>query len=210
MSLLPPERRLISDARQIGVTLDGRQAGQLEAFAELLEKWNRHFNLLSRRDLERVWTRHVLDSLSVADLLRGAVADIGSGGGFPGIPLAVARPELEFLLVDRNQRKCRFLQQVAQALDLVNVSVRCADVAKLHSDLGGRFGTAVSRAVADPETMVGLAAPLLEPGGILVLLTATRGHGMAVPPGARRELKQIPGLERPHEVVIIEQSRVGG
>jgi len=210
LSLLPPEPRIISDAGQLGVSLDSGQAARLEAFAELLEQWNRRFNLLSRKDLERVWTRHVLDSLSIADLLHGVVVDIGSGGGFPGVPLAVARPELEFLLVDRHQRKCRFLQHVARALELANVDVRCADVATLHRELRECFGTAVSRAVADPETMARLATPLLEPGGTIVLLAATHVQSSEVPAGARRESRHIPGLERPHEVVIIVKPRVGG
>jgi 16S rRNA (guanine527-N7)-methyltransferase len=210
LSLLPSEPRLIGDARRLGVTLDSGQAARLEAFAELLGKWNRHFNLLSRRDLERLWARHVLDSLSVADLLRGATVDIGSGGGFPGVPLAVARPDLTFVLVDRHQRKCRFLEQVAGTLDLANVDVRCADIATLHEELHERFGTAVSRAVADPPTVKDLATPLLEPGGSLVLLAATRGQSLALPAGARREVRRIPGLERPHEVVIIVKTPAGG
>jgi len=205
LSLLPGRDRLRDDLAQLGVALEPSGLAQLEGFAALLERWNRRFNLLSRQDLARLWPRHILDSLSIQDLLHGETLDVGSGGGFPGVPLAVARADLNFRLVDRNERKCRFLELAVSSLGLANVSVRCADAAALTPELDGRFACIVSRAVADVGSLARLATPLLAPGGHLVCMTSTRGEASQAPACAHREIRRIPGLELPHEVVIIER-----
>ena len=108
--------RLQAEADTLGVHLDDAQADSLIRYVALLERWNTRFNLISRRDIGRIWPRHILDSLSIAPLLAGATAavaptafDIGTGAGLPGLPLAIALPEFSWLLLDRNQRKVRFL-----------------------------------------------------------------------------------------------------
>lgn len=219
---------LKSKALAIGVELDVDQSEKLIRYVSLLERWNARFNLVSRRDIGRVWPRHVLDSLSVAPLIAQASSgrvqralDVGTGAGLPGIPLAIADPAVEWLLVDRNQRKIRFLETVVRELGLDNVQARALD---LNGDapraLGGWADLAVSRAVGTPAALVRLAAPLLRPAGCLVLLSGvTREEEPDQHPAPAVELPGfvlkavrevvIPGLDRTHEVTIIVRDRAG-
>lgn len=226
--MIPTLKQARTDIETLRLSLPDTRINALLAFAELLQKWNRHFNLLSRRDMGRVWSRHILDSLSVVPFLRGRrILDLGSGGGFPGLPLAIAEPEREFLLVDRHQRKCRFLEQAAASLELANVRVHCGDVAELVPAPGigsscavesGCFDTVTSRAVAPPAAVWALIRPLLaaghhngtDPGGRLVVLASTQTGAAQLPQGARCERLSIPGLEPDHEVVIIDVSTTDG
>lgn len=207
---------LVSGARELGIALAAPGVDQLMGFVELLRQWNRPFNLISRGDLQRVVTRHLLDSLSVNRFLRGPrVLDIGSGAGFPGIPLAVANPQRRFLLVDRNARKTRFLRHVTRRLGLTHVEVGCADARALE----GTFCTVVGRAVAPVGTLWSMAEPLLTEGGRVVVMHRTRvGQGerpadssaaLTHLPGARMSTERVlvPGMPEPHEVLLLEAAR---
>ena len=89
-----------------------------------MDEWGERMNLTAIRDREQQLTRHVLDSLSVVPYLRGGrIADVGSGAGFPGIPLAIAMPEAQFALIESTGTKCRFLEYVRDTLELANVEV---------------------------------------------------------------------------------------
>jgi 16S rRNA (guanine527-N7)-methyltransferase len=203
--------RAREDLKALQLNLAEPQIQQLLDFAAVLEKWNRHFNLLSRRDIDRLWSRHILDSLSVVNLLCGErVLDLGSGGGFPGLPLAIAQASRSFVLLDRHQRKCRFLEQVVMTLGLDNVTVRCADVADLSASADTGFDTVTSRAVAPAAEVWALVQPLLTPGGRLIVMASTRSEPEALPADARCERRHIPGLERDHELVIIDKQQTDG
>jgi len=172
-----PPGDIVAAATRLEVALDGHQAEQLGIFVDLLGRWNARFNLLSRQDMDRIWSRHVLDSLSLLPLLpgppRGRVLDVGSGAGLPGLPLAIASPERSFLLVDRNQRKTRFLELAVHTLGLVNVRCVCGDVADLPRE--ERFDVIVSRAVAQPADLWAWSGHLLAERGRLVLMTGAGG-----------------------------------
>ena len=150
---------------------------------------------------------HVDDALAAAQLLeRGPVVDVGSGGGSPGIPLAVARPELEFHLLESNARKCAFLREHARSFP--NVSVVCAR-AEEHARGVGRdaYGTAVARALARPAVAVEWSLPLVAPGGKLVLYTGEPDvHRAAAAArqlgGGDPEAVAVPGFERRHLLVV--------
>lgn len=139
---------------------------KLDAFCELLGCWNRAFNLVSRQDFGRLWERHVLDSLAVADWLAGdRVVDLGSGAGFPGLPLAITEPARQFSLLDSSERKVRFLRQAVIELELANVEV----IHDRAEALEARFDTVLARAVAPPEEVLRWSEKLLVPGGTAVL-----------------------------------------
>lgn len=201
--------RLTEGAAAVGVTLAPRQAAALAEFGELLLRWNHAFNLISRRDVARLVPRHLLDSLSVAPLLEGGEAmDLGTGAGLPGVPLAIAREDVRFTLVDRSGRKIRFVDRAVRSLNLSNVSTWCGDVRELPA-IG--FDTVVCRAVADLDACWDLAAARLRQGGRLLVMH--RGQGDGDEPGdtapasavAQRCRVRIPGLERAHEIVVLRR-----
>lgn len=150
----------------------GRAVEALERYERLIRRWNARGNLVSHRDLGRLRDRHVLDSLGLLPWWRGSLADVGSGAGFPGIPLAVARPDSPVTLVERSERKARFLQQVVIDLALRNVEVIEADVRQplASGSLDGRvFDTVTARAVAPPAASWRLLRGLLAPAGVALL-----------------------------------------
>ncbi|MBU0901268.1 MAG: 16S rRNA (guanine(527)-N(7))-methyltransferase RsmG [Gammaproteobacteria bacterium] len=113
-------------ARELGVELSVEQHEQLLAYLALLIKWNKAYNLTAVRDPDEMVSRHLLDSLSVVEYVRVAGdnwLDVGSGGGMPGIPLAILFPERQFTLLDSNGKKTRFLTQVKLELKLANLQV---------------------------------------------------------------------------------------
>jgi 16S rRNA (guanine527-N7)-methyltransferase len=127
--------------------LTKKQVEQLEALQDLYAYWNAQINVISRRDMEHFYERHVLHSLAIAKVYPfkpgQIVLDIGTGGGFPGIPLAILYPETEFLLVDSIAKKIKVVQEVTSALSLKNVSAQQARAEKVK----GQFDFVVSRAV---------------------------------------------------------------
>lgn len=127
---MDPRRRQLAEKLQTGIArlelvLDGRQQAQLLDYLLLLEKWNSAYNLSGIRDAERMVAYHLLDSLAIAPFIAKAmtVLDVGTGGGLPGIPLAICYPDKSFLLLDSNGKKTRFLFQVKTELGLGNVTV---------------------------------------------------------------------------------------
>jgi 16S rRNA (guanine527-N7)-methyltransferase len=214
-----PER-LAADAAALGIRLAPRQADRLLEFGVLLLRWNRAFNLVSRRDTDRLVPRHLLDSLSVAPWLRGQVMDLGTGPGLPGVPLAIAREELDFTLVDRSERRIRFIDQAIRALGLANVRTWCGDVRALPESAS--YDTVVCRAVAAAPEIWSLAETRLRPGGRLLIMhrSQTRSPGRdadaagdagaaALPDGVLQERVQlqVPGLAQPHELLVVERER---
>ena len=122
-----PETRLANELRAglgrlSGAGLDAVQVSRLLAYLELLQRWNRAYNLTAIRDPDEMVIRHLLDSLSVLPWIRGTrVLDAGTGAGLPGVPLAIARPDLTVTLLDSAGKKVRFLNHVARELRLENV-----------------------------------------------------------------------------------------
>jgi 16S rRNA (guanine527-N7)-methyltransferase len=128
------------------------QKDQFEALKGLYEQWNAAINVISRKDIDNLYERHILHSLGIARVISFApgsqVLDVGTGGGFPGIPLAILFPEVDFHLVDSIGKKIKVVKAVAEALDLKNVTAEH----RRAEELNGRYDFIVSRAVASlPE-----------------------------------------------------------
>ena len=189
----------------LGVVLSETKTALLLQFAALLSRWNRAFNLVSRRDDGRLIARHLLDALSLAPMLRGsAVLDLGTGAGLPGVPLAIAHPEVAFTLVDRSERRIRFVRQTIIELDLRNVAAVASDFVDFRPS--NLFDTVVSRAVAKPAALWGVASTLLAADGIALFQVGvperdTADLGASVQPIA----VHVPGLLRPHHVLRIRR-----
>jgi 16S rRNA (guanine527-N7)-methyltransferase len=165
---------LTSAVRSLGLELDAVATGRLRALLDELDRWNRAYNLTSIDTLERRITHHLLDSLSILRWLRGTrIADIGTGAGFPGLPLAIVAPERSFMLVDSKNKKIRFVAHVVRTLDLQNVqAIHCR--AQAAGPAGG-FDTVMSRAYASLTDFVGSAGHLCaERGGRLLAMKGKR------------------------------------
>ncbi len=200
-----------------GVALPTPARDTLAAYLALLDKWNRTHNLTAIRDPERMVTHHVLDALAVLPHLPArdglAVLDVGSGGGVPGIPLAVARPEWRVVLLDCSHKKGAFLRQAVIELGLRNAE---AVTARVEDYLpSAPFDAVISRAYSDLATFTRASAPHLAPGGRLIAMKGVfPDEEIAHLPAAVRVVATpallIPGLEAQRHLVIMECRRGGG
>src|SRR5690606_2081860 len=148
--MTPQQQTLRRAAAAMGVALSEAAVEKLLAYQALMIKWNRTYNLTAIRDPEEMLVHHLLDSLVVAPLLPHGplrLADVGSGGGLPGIPLAIARPEIQVTLIETSSKKSAFQQQVKIELGLSNVSVYSGRVEDYKDK--GSFDAVISRAFAE-------------------------------------------------------------
>lgn len=180
-------------------------------YLALLVQWNRAYNLTAVRDPDEMVTKHLLDSLSIHAHVAGRIADIGTGAGLPGIPLALARPELTVSLVETAGKKARFLREAVRALGLERVTVhdcRAEDVPE-----SGRHDQLLARALAPLAGILSIGGHLLKPGGRLL---AMKGRDPVdelaqLPPGYRHLAThplQVPGLDAERHLVVVEHIAV--
>ena len=166
----------------LGVSLDAAAITKLGAFLAYLLAMNEQMNLTAIKDPVAAWERHALDALSLvphlSDLDAGErVLDVGSGGGVPGIPLAVARPDLELVLLDATLKKVDFLRSVAAALGLSNVQATAGRAEALAAgDMRGSFAAVTARAVAKIAALLPWTAPFVRPGGRLLFIKGERAE----------------------------------
>lgn len=194
---------LAAGVAELGLDLNRQQCECLLQFAALLRRWNQAFNLVSRRDIERLVSRHLLDSLALVDLLCGPrVVDLGTGAGLPGIPLAIACPALRFTLLDRNERRIRFVGNVVRELGLTNIDAQAQDYRRFRpSEL---FDTVVARAVADAPTMWKAALALLRKDGQALLQVGPNEGAAPIETGNVERIElEVPGLSGPRFVLRI-------
>ena len=160
---------LMAGAAELGIPLSAAQAGQLLQLLDELDDWNQRMNLTAIRERAQQITKHLLDSLTVHAHLQGtSVVDIGTGAGFPGLPLAVTLPQVQFTLVDSTAKKLKFVEHAAQALGLHNVqTVHTRAEAYRPKE---RFDCVVSRAVGALETFVKGSGHLCVGGGRLLAM----------------------------------------
>lgn len=146
--------------------LSGTQRKQLSELDPLYRDWNSRINVISRKDIDNINIHHVLHSLSIAKVIsftKGArILDVGTGGGFPGIPLAIFFPYCNFTLVDSIGKKITVASEIAQSLELTNVKA----IKSRAEELDGDFDFVVTRAVAPLPTLSGWVNKIIKPGGI--------------------------------------------
>ncbi|MDP7009544.1 MAG: 16S rRNA (guanine(527)-N(7))-methyltransferase RsmG [Phycisphaerales bacterium] len=167
----------------LGIAFDDGDMTKLGQYLDLLFETNRMFNLTAIKELPQGWTRHILDSLSLLPVLAKEdakhVIDIGSGGGLPGIPLAITMPETTFVLVEATGKKADFLRHVAEVLELDNVTVANARAEELGTNEGGFRDTAdavIARAVGPLHVLLELTVPFAKVGGVVVAIKGERAQ----------------------------------
>ena len=154
-----------------GLSVDPDQAAALVRYLEEIRRWNRVHNLTAITDPDGMIRRHVLESLALRPYLKGRrVADVGSGAGVPGIPLAITEPERQFTLIESRGKRAAFLRHVQGVLGLGNVAVEHCRVESMTDNR--RFDTLLARAVAPPAELLRLTAHLFGPETIMLALSA--------------------------------------
>ena len=151
----------------------GPQIEKARAFAQKLANDSDDLGLLGPRELDKLWSRHILNSAVVAETVKagGLVADVGSGAGLPGIPMAIALPEAHFVLIEPMERRSSWMLEVIEELGLTNVEVRRA---RAEEVLDLKFDIVTARAVAALDKLLRLTVHLLKPGGSLIALKGSK------------------------------------
>jgi 16S rRNA (guanine527-N7)-methyltransferase len=180
--------------RAMGISLEAPAQAKLLAYLQLIGKWNKVHNLTAVREPGQMVVLHLLDSLSVLPHLAGArtVLDVGTGAGLPGIPLAIARPDLAVTLLDSSHTKATFLRQAKAELALPNVEVACERVESWQP--AALFDVVVSRAFAELADFVVQASHLVAPGGAMLAMKGVYPF---------EELARVPASHRVENVVAL-------
>jgi len=198
------EKRLAQGLRQLAVETD---QAKLAEYLNLLNKWNKAYNLTAIRRIEEMVDKHIIDSLSIAPYLHGQnILDVGTGAGLPGIPLAITFPGKNFVLLDSNGKKTRFLTEAKRQLRLDNIEIVQSRVENYHFEAG--FDTVTSRAFASLEQMIAWTEHLINARGIWLAMKGKK---------PQQELQmiqythqtvdiQLPGSEDSRCIVIIKKT----
>ncbi len=201
----------------LGLGLGVEQKAKLLDFSKALLQWNKRTNLISKRDERRVFSRHIVDSLSATSFLVGnSIVDIGSGAGLPGLPLAIASPHREFTLYERMKKRAHFMQFVIANLGIDNAQVIEAPFEEIVSK-GESFNCVVSRGVRSAEALWPLVERAITKTGRLIVYASTRSFEeelISKPAGKTHEVGphiyssavEIPGLNKSHWFHIIDKS----
>ncbi|MFZ4535223.1 16S rRNA (guanine(527)-N(7))-methyltransferase RsmG [Propionivibrio sp.] len=185
---------------------------KLLAYLALLYKWNKTYSLTALREQDKAVSHHLLDSLALLPFISsGNLLDVGSGGGMPGIPLAIARPDLDVTLLDSNSKKAAFLQQAAIELILPNISVHCGRVEQYHPSLG--FAVITSRAFSGLADFVSVSRHLLAADGRWLAMKGVWPHVEIELLPADVQLDavhrlQVPGVEGERHLAVLRNAAV--
>lgn len=186
------EEQLAGGLSAMGLALPPEARARLLAYVQLIAKWNRVHNLTAVREPEQMIALHLLDSLSVLPHLDAAktLLDVGTGAGLPGIPLAIARPDLRVTLLDSSHKKTTFLTQAKSELGLDNVEIACERVEQWKP--AHAFDAVVSRAFSDLADFVAQSKHLVTPGGLMLAMKGVHPFD---------EIAKVPASHRVERVV---------
>jgi len=194
----------------LGIVLPASAQAKLLAYVALLYKWNKTYSLTALREQEKAVSHHLLDSLAILPFTTaGSLLDVGSGGGMPGIPLAIVQPELRVSLLDSNSKKTAFLQQAAIELALPNISVHGGRVEQYHPAEG--FAAITSRAFAELADFVTLSQHLLAPDGRWLAMKGLWPHDeiARLPESVRVDAVHrlhVPGIDGERHLVVLKRA----
>ena len=210
---------IINGSRQLDILLDDVQVDKLMEYARLLVEWNEKINLTAITDDEGIVTKHFLDSLTAikTGYVKGKVIDVGTGAGFPGLVLKIAKPEIKLTLLDSLNKRINFLKDVCEKVDINDVEfvhLRAEDGGK-NRDYRGQFDTVVSRVVANLTVLSEWCIPFLKQGGYFLALKGPLAEQEVK--DAKRAIKilggqiediveaEIPFTELKHNIIVIKK-----
>ncbi|WP_150047730.1 16S rRNA (guanine(527)-N(7))-methyltransferase RsmG [Methylomonas rhizoryzae] len=202
--------RLADGLAALGLSLSERQQTQLYDFVKLIEKWNKAYNLTAVRDPLQMVDLHILDSLTVLPHLKPPkVADVGTGAGLPGIPLAICLPEFQFVLIDTNSKKTRFVRQAVLELKLRNVEVVHGRVEELR--LQPLCSTVICRAFAAMSDILKLSGHLLAENGVLLAMKGQLPEDELIMLNSQYAVLplSVPGVEAERCLIRLEKAAHG-
>lgn len=216
--IIQPTQTFLDGCKTIGLELSDQEIQGLGRYLHLLLETNKQFNLTGIREPEQAWMRHILESLGLIAHIEGPmlIVDVGSGGGLPGLPLAICLPEVEMTLIEATAKKANFLQGVVDDLGLKNVKIinERAEVAGQDPLYRQTFDLAVSRAVGKMSEVLELCIPLVKVGGRVMTIKGKRvqeemqeaADALAILGTGEIELfEALPGME--DEAVIVEVAK---
>ena len=212
---------ILNGSEKMNIALSGEQADELIAYADLLVEWNEKINLTAITDNEGIATKHFLDSLSAitTGYVNGRVIDVGTGAGFPGLVLKIAKPEIKLTLLDSLNKRVSFLRTVSDNLNLTGIEfvhARAEDAGK-NAEYRGKFDTVVSRAVANMAVLSEWCLPFLKIGGYFLALKGPLAdeelkdakRAISILGGKIEDVKEIeiPFTELNHKIIIVKKVR---
>ena len=203
--------RLLRATQTIGLSVSSDQIKQLVAYLDLLEKWNRTYNLKAIKNRREMFNRHLVESISIAPFLSGKRrVDVGTGAGLPGVPLAIIEPNAHYVLLDSNGKKTRFLSEVKRALGLSNTDVETRRVESWRPDC--YFDAVITRAFADLGTTLERIDHLMGPQGMLFAMTTESASNeiAEMPPNTEQVASwdvSVPGRDWPFQLQAIRLLR---
>jgi 16S rRNA (guanine527-N7)-methyltransferase len=175
------EAALALAVAELGLTLSQQQVADLNTFLQELERWNRVHNLTSVEGEQASIDLHLIDSIAILPIMREflssaqvQIADLGSGGGLPAIPIAIAQPDWSISLIEAVRKKTAFLQNVKGKLGLTNASIYSDRVEQVATQEPGKYDAVISRAFTSLDRFLDLAEPFLKPDGLVFAMKAKR------------------------------------
>jgi 16S rRNA (guanine527-N7)-methyltransferase len=194
----------------LNLALPAGAAGRVVAYLDLMAKWNRVYNLTAIRELDKALTHHVLDCLAVLPHVRGErTADVGSGAGLPGIPVAIARPDWQVTLIESSHKKSTFLSQVVAEVGIANAHVSATRVEAVEPEAS--FDLVISRAFSDLPEFARLAGRLVAPAGTLAAMKGVYpDEELALLPEEWRVDQvlplRVPGIDAVRHLVLLKRA----
>lgn len=201
---------LLDGLRQSSIMLDDQAVTGCIDHVETLVKWNRVQNLSAIRETEDIVVKHLLDSFSILQFVQGPnVIDVGSGAGFPGIPLALAKPECRMVLLDSSMKKTEFLRHSVARMGLGNIEVICERLQDF-SGIDRTFDTVIARALGPVSMIAELGLPILSSAGRILAMKgrhpAPELDNLTVPCDASVHQLNVPGLDAERHLVVLKKN----
>ncbi len=172
------EKLLVKGSSELGITLNSRKIQKFLSYQELIKKWNSKINLTSVTDDSEIIVKHFLDSLTVSELITDGpnILDIGTGAGFPGVPIAIVRESLNITVLDSREKRIFFINEVLRELDLSNVKTVSGRAEDSNNGVPRiNFDYVLTRAVGDIKEVINLSVPYLNEKGKIILMRGKEG-----------------------------------